>query len=201
MSIVVEHDKRRREILERSLDVFMDEGFEDATFQKIADKCGITRTTLYIYFKNKKEIFNWSIKQLTSLVEEDLQSVRADPALDAPAKLKKILCTVIERLEENRRLLSVVLNYLLHLSKSGTDPDYRVRKRTIRLRHILATVVIDGIRAGELPPVNVRIADDLLYGLIESAIFRLVVLGRPTVAELTHAAELAVDRLASGGAA
>ena len=56
MATVVEHDKRKQEILEKSLDVFMDEGYEDVTFQKIADRCGITRTTLYIYFKNKKEI-------------------------------------------------------------------------------------------------------------------------------------------------
>ena len=54
MGIVVDHDKRRRAILKKSLEVFVDEGYEDATFQKIANRCGITRTTLYIYFKNKK---------------------------------------------------------------------------------------------------------------------------------------------------
>jgi AcrR family transcriptional regulator len=198
MSIIVEHDKRRREILEKALDVFMDEGFEDATFQKIADRCGITRTTLYIYFKNKREIFNWSIKQLMAVVEGDLLAVRSDESLGAREKLEKVLATILDRLEENRRLLIVVMNYLMHLSKSGTDPDYRVRKRTVRLRHILATIVIDGIRAGELPPVNVRVADDLLYGLIESAIFRLVVLGRPRVGELKSAVQLAVERLARG---
>ena len=65
MAIVVEHEKRRFEILEKALDIFVEEGYEDATFQKIADRCGITRTTLYLYFKNKREIFVWSIKQLT----------------------------------------------------------------------------------------------------------------------------------------
>lgn len=196
MSIVVEHDKRRKEILEKALDVFMDEGFEDATFQKIADRCGITRTTLYIYFKNKREIFNWSIKQLMAGVESDLAAICDKKDMHAKEKLTRVVTTVILRAEQNRRLLSVVLNYLLHLSKSGTDPDYRVRKRTIRLRHILAGIVIDGVRKGELPPVNVRVADDLLYGLIESAIYRLVVLGRGSVSELVHAAELAVERLA-----
>ena len=56
MAIIVEHDKRKKEILETALDLFMEKGYEDVTFQKIADRCGITRTTLYIYFKNKKEI-------------------------------------------------------------------------------------------------------------------------------------------------
>jgi AcrR family transcriptional regulator len=196
MSIVVEHDKRRKEILERALDVFVDEGFEDATFQKIADRCGITRTTLYIYFKNKREIFNWSIKQMLMGVEADLQRVKADQSLKTPEKLTLVLTTILDRLQENKRLLSVVLNYLLHLSKSGTNTDYRVRKRTIRLRHILASIAIEGIRRGELKQANVRELDDLLYGLIEAAIFRLVVLRRDSVDELQHAIELAVQQMA-----
>lgn len=195
MSIIVEHDKRRKEILERALDVFVEEGFEDATFQKIADRCGITRTTLYIYFKNKKEIFNWSIKQMLFGVEADLQRVKADQMLKAPEKLTIVLTTILERLQENKRLLTVILNYLLHLSKSGTDTDYRVRKRTIRLRHILASIVIDGIRKKEIKKLNVREIDDLLYGLLEAAIFRLVVLRRDSVDELRHTIELAVQQL------
>ena len=55
MAIVVEHEKRKKEIVDKALDLFMENGYEDVTFQKIADKCGVTRTTLYIYFKNKKE--------------------------------------------------------------------------------------------------------------------------------------------------
>jgi AcrR family transcriptional regulator len=195
MSIVVEHEKRRREILEKALDVFMDEGFEDATFQKIADRCGITRTTLYIYFKNKRDIFNYSIKQLLLEVENDLCRVRRNQELNSIDKLIQVLSLIIDRLEENRRLLSVVLNYLLYLSKSDSNPDHRVRRRTVRMRHILATMVIDGIRAGEITPLNVRTADDLFYGLFEAAIFRLVVLKRPSAGDLKKAAELAIRQL------
>lgn len=75
MAIVVEHDKRRAEILENALDIFTEEGYEDATFQKIADRCGITRTTLYLYFRNKREMFVWSIKQLTEGIENDLRVI------------------------------------------------------------------------------------------------------------------------------
>ena len=196
MSIVVEHDKRRREILEKSLDVFIDEGYEDATFQKIADRCGITRTTLYIYFKNKKEIFNWSIKQMMELVEEDLQDIKTDTSMRTEDQLIRVLTMIIHRLEEHRKLLVVVLNYLLHISKSGTDPDTRVRRRTVRLRHILAGIVIDGIRKGDLPPMNVRQADDLLYNFMESAIYRLVILRKESVGDIIQTMEFAVHTLA-----
>ncbi|MDR0562180.1 MAG: TetR/AcrR family transcriptional regulator [Spirochaetaceae bacterium] len=194
---MVAHDKRRREILEHALDIFITEGYEDVTFQKIADRCGITRTTLYIYFKNKKEMFNYSIKQLMGDVEADIVRIRQDKGLNTRDKLGKVLLVIIDRLEENCRLLSVILDYLHYLSKKDAAPDTLVRRRTIRLRHILATMIIEGIRAGEIRPVNVRIADDLLYGLIESAIFRLAVLKRSSVEEMKLAAALMVQQLGS----
>jgi AcrR family transcriptional regulator len=194
--MVVEHEKRRREILEKALDVFIDEGFEDVTFQKIADRCGITRTTLYVYFRNKKEIFNYSIKQLLAGVEGDLIRVYKDKSLSWVEKLIKVISLILDRLEENRRFLTVVLNYLLYIAKSDSDPDTRVRKRTIRMRHILATMVIEGIHAGELVQVNVKTADNLLYSLMEAAVFRLVVLKRGDVKDLRQAVELAVRQFA-----
>jgi AcrR family transcriptional regulator len=192
MSIVVEHEKRRTDILEKALDVFVDEGFEDATFQKIAGRCGITRTTLYTYFKNKKEIFNYSIKLLLKKVEEDIQRVRTDVKLNSIEKITKVLLDILRRLEENRRLLSVILDYLLHISKNNADPELRVRRRTLRLRHILASMVIEGVRAGELKKLSIKTADDFLYGLIEAAIFHLVVLKRETVGSFRETVTFAV---------
>jgi AcrR family transcriptional regulator len=195
MSILVEHDKRRQEILKKALEVFVDQGFENATFQKIAGRCGITRTTLYIYFKNKKEIFNYSIKELLHTLEQDLLRVRKDCSLNSIEKLNKVIILIFERLEENTQLLSVALNYLLYLSKSDSNPDNRVRRRTIRMRHILASMLIEGIRAGEIKSVNVRAMDDLLYGLIETAVFRLTVLKRSGTGELQKAVEQALNQI------
>ncbi|MDR0584342.1 MAG: TetR/AcrR family transcriptional regulator [Treponema sp.] len=196
MSIVVEHEKRRKEILEKALDVFVEEGFENATFQKIAVRCGITRTTLYIYFKHKKEIFNYSIKLLLLKVEEDIQRIRSDTGLNSVEKITRVLLDILRRLEENRRLLSVILDYLLYLSKSDANPQIRIRRRTLKLRHILASMVIEGIKAGELNRVNIKTADDYLYSFIEAAIFQLVVMKPETVGNLREAVIFAVRQFA-----
>ena len=197
MSIVVEHEKRRKEILKNALDVFIDEGFENATFQKIADRCGITRTTLYIYFRNKKEIFNYSIKLLLLKVEEDIKLIMSDTVLGSIDKITKILLDIFQLLEENRRLLLVVLDYLLLITKNNADPEQRIRRRTIRLRHILALTVIEGIKTGELKKVSIKTADDFLYGFIEAAIFRLVVLQRKTVGDLRKTVVFAIGQFAN----
>ena len=195
MPLVIEHEKRKKQILKKALDVFMEEGYEDATYQKIADRCKTTRTTLYLYFRNKQEIFNFSIKQFMGEVEQDILKVKESSNLSNPVKLKKTLFLILSRMEENRLLLSVVLNYLL--SKKPIEPDKRVRRRTIRLRHILSTLLIEGIKGGQLKKIDVGSTNDLLYSIIEAALLHLTVLRQETTADLKKAVELLIDGISS----
>jgi AcrR family transcriptional regulator len=197
MSIVVEHEKRRKEILEKVIDVFIDEGYENTTFQKIADRCGITRTTLYIYFKNKKDIFSYSIKLLLANFDADIKPIRSDPSLGSVEKITRILLEIFRHLEINRRLLSVILDYLLHVSsKKSINTEQRVQRRILKLRHILASLVIEGVNSGELKPVDIKTMDDYLYSFVEAAIFRLVILQKETVDDLRKTVILAVKQFA-----
>jgi len=196
MAVAVEHDKRRKKILEKALTVFIDDGFEGATFQKIADRCGITRTILYLYFKNKREIFIYSIKQLLSGVEESINVIRCDKSLSSTEKIINVLLDIINHFEKNKQLILITLDYLLHISKSDIDPEMRVRRRTIRLRHILSSLVIEGIKSGELKKVNGKTAYDFLYGYVEAAIFQLTVLKRNDLSELKETIAFAVRQLA-----
>nr|MBP7480845.1 TetR/AcrR family transcriptional regulator [Spirochaetaceae bacterium] len=176
MAIVVEHEKRKREILEKSLDIFVEEGYEDVTFQKIADRCGITRTTLYIYFKNKQELFLWSIKQLTQGLETALLVVANDQKLSSQEQLHQICTKIIDTCMDNKKLFNIILVYLLQLQKMGKDPGDRVRRRVLRLRHLLSTILIAGMKKGEFRKINVKAANEMFYGLIQSTIFRLAIL-------------------------
>jgi AcrR family transcriptional regulator len=198
LSITIEHEKRKREILEKALDVFVDEGYEDTTFQKIAERCGITRTILYLYFKNKREIFSFSIKLFTEKIEAEIKKIAGDPALTQPEKLSEILGIVVSACAANRRLLTVILGYLDHLRTADQDPDERVRRRTIRMRHILAGVLIEGQKRGEFAPFSVKAADNLFYALIEAAIFQVAVLGREDASGLQEAVKLLASSLTNG---
>jgi len=194
MAVAVEHEKRRKQILEKALTVFIDDGFEDATFQKIADRCGITRTILYLYFKNKREIFTYSIKQFLLNVEENINAIRNNKSLDSPQKMKDVLLAIFSLLEENRQLLFIVLDYLRYLSKNDINPEERVRRRIVKLRHILSSIVIEGIKAGELKKVSLKTTSDYFYNFIESAIFQLAILKRKDLIELKETVVFAVEQ-------
>lgn len=193
MAIVVEHEKRKQEILEKSLDVFIDEGYEDATFQKIADRCGITRTTLYIYFHNKREIFLCSIKQLLSNLEASLFELTADNNGSAKDKLKSTISLVLKECLENKKLFNVLLEYLMQLKKSGVDTNTRVLRRVIRLRHILSSIIIKGIQNNEFKNLNVHEINDVIYALIETFIFRMTLLNKDNLDEFNKTMDLTIE--------
>lgn len=198
MAIIVEHDKRKRTILDKALDVFVDEGYEDATFQKIADRCGITRTTLYLYFRNKREIFISSIKQLTTNIELNLLDVMHNKKLTSYEKLQQVLHQIIDGCRENSKLFIVILKYLLQVQKTGKDPGLLVRRRTIRLRHLLCNILIEGINKDELNISVKEIATtyEMLYSMVESSIFRLAILNQKDIKEIYSAIDLAISGIA-----
>lgn len=188
MSGQIVHEKRKQEILEKALDVFIEEGYEDTTFQKIAERCGITRTILYLYFDNKKQIFAESLKRFLGSLESEIAVVAHDARVDSGEKLLKIGDMVVDACEKESKLLSVVMDYLLRLKASGGTPDEKVRRRTVRMRHILADIVIEGKRRGDFSEVSsVKGTVEMFFALVEAAVFRLVVLGRPAATGLREA--------------
>jgi len=196
MAVAVEHEQRRKKILEKALTVFMDDGFEDATFQKIADRCGITRTILYLYFKNKKEIFTYSIKQLLLSVEEKIYLIINNKSKSSVEKIINVLLAIFKLIEQNRQLIYVVLDYLLHISRGDVAPEMLVKRRTLKFRRILSSVMNDGIKAGDIKKINVKVAVDYLYSFVESAIFQIAVLKKEKLEDFNETIIFAVKQFA-----
>lgn len=193
MAIVVEHDKRRREILEKSLDVFAKDGYEDVTFQKIADRCGITRTTLYFYFKNKRDIFLAALKQLLSEMEIAIRKLVSNESTPAEQTLRNVMMIIVDYCEQNINMFSVLLVYLIQLKKAGVDTDERVRRRVVKLRHLMTTVIIRGIKNNEFAVTDVHQINELLYGIVEAAIFRVAILNQTDISKIRTTINLAID--------
>jgi len=181
MAVLVEHEKRKHEILAKSMDLFIEEGYEAVTFQKIADRCGITRTTLYIYFKNKREIFIWSIKDLTSALEKRLVDILNNQSLTVLSCLETFMNAILDECVNNGKLFKILLIYLIQIQKTGENAEERITRRVIRVRHLLNVIIIRGQQSGEIRKDSVKDINDLLYSLLESAVFKLAVVGKSNI--------------------
>jgi hypothetical protein len=103
---------------------------------------------------------------------------------------------VIDYCEQNLKLFNVLHAYLLQLKKSKENPREKINRRIIRLRHLLSTVIIRGIKAGEFKKdLNVHSVVELIYILVESSIFRIAVLESKDLSEVRKAVVPAIDGL------
>ena len=61
----IDHEERKEKILQTALKVFAREGYRDSNLSLIAIECGVSRPTIYQYFKDKEEIYYYEVKLVT----------------------------------------------------------------------------------------------------------------------------------------
>lgn len=174
MSRFVEHEKRRQRILSEAARVFTEDGYQGATYQKIAQRCGVSRTTLYQYFRNKQQIFQYSIKQVTDLLAQGYEPLLYRQDLSPLDKLKQVMEHTVQGCYDHKDILVILFDYLQWVKKQGEDPRARVHRRTIRMRLTLVRLINRAVAQGEIPTQDGGKTADLLFSLLESALLRMV---------------------------
>src|SRR3954453_17319310 len=61
---------KRRQIIEGARAVFLAQGFDAASMSDIARKAGVSKGTLYVYFKSKDELFEAITEEQCSMQAE-----------------------------------------------------------------------------------------------------------------------------------
>jgi AcrR family transcriptional regulator len=192
MGIVIDHEARKSEIIKKSIELFAEEGYDGVTFQKIADGCGIARTTLYKYFRNKREIFNYAIWESSNILSKIYASIlKYSQPVDV--RLKNIMDAVLNMLFDQKIMLTVILDYVLMAQRSGHKLECNIESHTIILRRIIQRLIIEGIRKGEFRKVSPKLATNLLYSMVETAVLRLTISRNADKAELYDMIHATID--------
>jgi AcrR family transcriptional regulator len=175
MTIPVDHQHRRNMILESAFSLFAEEGYSGVTYQKIADRCGLSRTSIYKYFQNKEQIFTYAVKLATGNLNTMVEKILDRKEWTSLEKIVRILHLTVRMLEDNRVFLTVILDYVLTQKQSGKDVKRRVRHHTFGMKFLLSRLLREAITAGELATRNVDTAASHLYGILESYVLNLTV--------------------------
>jgi len=63
---------KRRQIMQGASDVFLAQGFDAASMGAIARQAGVSKGTLYVYFKNKEELFESIVEEQCAQQAEEI---------------------------------------------------------------------------------------------------------------------------------
>lgn len=184
MKQTVDHRARRQEIIAAAITLFAQKGYGDVTFHDLASRCGVARTVLYRYFKNKRQIFDAAIRlAMARVVQKHAEIVHSK--LPAAVRLRQICASVTATLFDNREFLSVIVDFVMAMKRGKHDMRRRILVFTIGLKRVLHTMITRGVHDGEFrADANPDVWTDLFYAQFESATLRLTVSNDAAVADV-----------------
>lgn len=185
MPKIVDHNERKKEIMEMALAIFIKEGYTNTKLAKIADQCKIARTTLYQYFGNKDDIFKYAIKSFTDSLQVDYKTIGTRQDIDSYKKLELIVLDIIDVCFTRRELLFLLLEFLIQVKSEGRRFAKNLNRRTIRIKKLLSRIISDGIREGMFKDLHVQSMTDIMLSQIESIVVQLSLTEQSTKKENT----------------
>ena len=136
--------------------VFAERGYEHATLEEIAQQAGMSKATIYIYYKNKDDLFLHVVEELiNAVITETAQE--ADSSKPAMEKLHAMVRRKIEFYEREREFFHIYLNEKQGLEVKPKDPHKQaLREMYLQGVQALAKVLQEGIDTGALRPMDSR---------------------------------------------
>jgi AcrR family transcriptional regulator len=109
---------REKQIQEAAIAVFMDKGFNSATMEAIARKAELSPATIYLYFKNKDELY-CSLNLLTlQYLHDQIQAVYEDDSLSVEEKILGLRDAMFNTFLYNPTNLRMIF----HVQLNGVHP-------------------------------------------------------------------------------
>ncbi len=146
----VSQDERRAAILDAALDVFAENGFAAARLDDVAQKAGVAKGTLYLYFPDKEALFEELLRGLASPILDRFAALSADPAIPAGVMMERILQVFASQIIGTKRERMVRL-IIAEGPRFPRIAEFYHREVISKGREIIRTIAERGYERGELP--------------------------------------------------
>ncbi len=164
----MEPSARREQILEHAAALFGKNGYHATSITNIIESAGIARGTFYLYFKNKRAVFEELLDSLVIQINSKIKTVKMEE--DAPSPREQLvdnIVGVLELLTKDRALLSILLERAVGL-------DQRSAKKLADFYEKIARTIDGSITLGQkmglVRPCNTKMASLAAIGLLKEVL-------------------------------
>lgn len=106
-------NKRIRFILSAALDEFVEKGFAAARLESIAQRAGVAKGTIYLYFETKESLFEEAVRAIIGPMVARFESLAAAPQDGAKATLRQMVRILYQEVisdPKKRSLLRLIIS-------------------------------------------------------------------------------------------
>jgi AcrR family transcriptional regulator len=150
MPKIIDYEARRREIAAKAASVLARDGILEANLGKVADSCGLGRTTLYQYFRNIGELVEFTLEETFTRLDGEAELLRKDRELNALDRLLRFMRFLEEVAIRDKDRMVLVLDFLLHPRREQKVVSFDVQERVRILRCELEAILAEAVASGEL---------------------------------------------------
>lgn len=169
MSEVKNRDKskKRETILNGAIDVFISDGYELASMDKIAETAGVSKRTVYNHFGSKENLFQAVVEDFLSQ-RQQLKTIKYSPNISLEDQLMAFANAEIFLIDSSRRLgLSRVLTMVFL-------QDTKYARATVAkyppVYDMFLKWLEEAVTDGKIITDNVIMTARIFYALVEGAV-------------------------------
>jgi AcrR family transcriptional regulator len=157
--------ERRRQILEAAERIFSRKGFDKARMDDIVREAGLSKGSLYWYFKSKDELIRALLDRVFISEMREAESIAEQPG-SAEDKLKAFIAIAVREYKHFEKILPLSYEFIALAARSKA-----VRKVIVGyFRHyldMLTEIIQQGSAEGEFRPVDAALAARSLISMYE----------------------------------
>jgi TetR/AcrR family transcriptional regulator len=160
-------DRKKERILDTAIDEFASHGFRQASVNRMVQKIGIAKGSIFQYFGNKEGLFHFIFDHAVGLVRLSLRQVKQETAdADFFERIRRSLLAGIRFIQSHPRVYRIYLKMIF-------QEDFPLRAEFLQQVHLfsaeyLRPFVEAGIAKGELRPgLNVDMTVFFLDALMD----------------------------------
>jgi AcrR family transcriptional regulator len=153
-----------REIFEHAMTLFERNGFHRTSMNELAEACGVTKPTLYYYFRNKSHLLETLYEDIT---KDFFEQVAAMSASDAPAdqRLHLLIARQVAYNIGNRRFLSIFWRERHQLDEAARKSLAQIERN---FEAMVQNIVDAGLADGSFTASDPKVATYAVLGLLST---------------------------------
>ena len=167
-----EKERRRQQIMVAAKRVFSEKGFNKATMEDIAHEAELSPGTLYLYFKNKEELYaSLSLRILQYLLIR-VEHVNNEDVPGPEEKVRALMAAMYDVYEFD----PLIIINMFHLQSSETlknlSPELMTEIKTLSQKSIsaIAQIFDEGIQAGKFVDRHAVALADIFWSLFSGVV-------------------------------
>ncbi|UCF90598.1 MAG: TetR/AcrR family transcriptional regulator [Desulfobacterales bacterium] len=163
---------RVKQIQEAAIAVFMNKGFNSATMEDIAGKAELSPATIYLYFRNKDELY-CSLNLLTlQYLHDQIERVYTDDSLSVEEKIFGFKDAMYKTFLYNPTNLRMIFHVQLNSVHPTLDKEFMAKLNSVgkRLMNLMASVYEEGVRQGKFVEGHGMVYSDIMWSLFSGLV-------------------------------